>query len=411
MTPKPSVILRGVVKEYTIHRRQATTLKEMVLRGAWTETETEPFLALKGVDLEAFPGRCLAIMGHNGSGKSTLLKLITGITEPTSGTVEISGRVAALLELGAGFQPDFTGMENIFLQCAILGLNRPQILERLDAILAFADIGDFIYTPVKHLSSGMFIRLAFAIAVHVDADILVLDEVLAVGDQAFQLRCEQRIRDLRAQGKTILFVSHDVEQVRQMADEVLWLQGGERLEYGAARNVLPHYFEKLNAALRGEATTSSDLQEHIATLVYGRHSSPEARILSARFIDRDGVEKRSFDRGEPILIEIDFEARQSIGLLSACLALAAGSYTPVVVDSEIFRDLKSGTHRVRGSIMGHSLRDGVYVVGLSLSDSPKHARVFALHLRMNALSITSGSGDMDRSRPNELLEPWGNWEE
>lgn len=198
----------GLVKEYLVAQGRASTLKERVVRSSSFGGPKRPFRALDNVTFELPAGRSLAIMGGNGSGKSTLLKLISGIIPPTEGTIRVGGRVAALLELGAAFQEEFTGMENIFLQCSIFGMKRRQILDALDSIIAFSELEKFIHTPVKKYSSGMFMRLAFAIALHLDTEIIALDEVLAVGDQAFQLKCRRRIEREKEKGKTILFVSH-----------------------------------------------------------------------------------------------------------------------------------------------------------------------------------------------------------
>jgi lipopolysaccharide transport system ATP-binding protein len=208
--------------------------------------KAQPFWAVRDVSFALYPGQTLGIIGRNGSGKSTLLQIISGTLTPTQGSVSSGGRIAALLELGAGFNPEFTGRENVFLNGAIYGLSRSEVQARLDAILAFADIGDFIDEPVQHYSSGMFVRLAFSVIAHVDADILIIDEALAVGDALFANKCMRFLEGFRQRG-AILFVSHDTGTVTRLCDEVLWLNRGEAMQLGPARAVSEAYLEYLYA--------------------------------------------------------------------------------------------------------------------------------------------------------------------
>ena len=199
------------------------------------------FNALHHVSMEVRKGESIGIIGRNGSGKSTLLQIIAGTLQATEGSVKISGRIAALLELGSGFNPDFTGKENVFLNAAVLGLSRRQIEARYDAISEFAEIGEFIDEPVKTYSSGMVVRLAFAVAVHLDPDILIVDEALAVGDIYFRQRCMRKIHELRSRGVTIVYVTHDVSDVKALGDRTLWLREGRVVETGDAREVALKY--------------------------------------------------------------------------------------------------------------------------------------------------------------------------
>ncbi|WP_424682120.1 ABC transporter ATP-binding protein [Frateuria sp. YIM B11624] len=212
------------------------------------------FHALKGIDLEVRKGETLGIVGRNGSGKSTLLQIICGTLEPSAGTVQVQGRIAALLELGAGFNPDFTGRENVFLYGTVLGLTRAEVQARFDDIAAFADIGDFIDQPVKTYSSGMYVRLAFAVAINVTPDILVVDEALSVGDEAFQRKCFARINRIRDEGATVLFVSHSAGVVTQLCDRAVLLDRGELLLEGSPKFVVSRYQKMLYVpAERAEA--------------------------------------------------------------------------------------------------------------------------------------------------------------
>lgn len=199
------------------------------------------FFALKDVSFRLAEGESLAVVGTNGAGKSTLLSLVAGLTQPTEGQVIVRGRVAALLELGSGFHPELTGAENLRLNASLLGLSRRRTDELFDNIVAFADIGDFIGDPIRTYSTGMMMRLAFSVAVNVDPDVLIIDEVLAVGDEAFQKKCSERIRQFRHEGKTLLFVSHSAATVRELCDRALWLDHGRVVKDGEANEVLDAY--------------------------------------------------------------------------------------------------------------------------------------------------------------------------
>jgi ABC-type polysaccharide/polyol phosphate transport system ATPase subunit len=204
----------------------------------------EVFYALKDVSFQVERGECMAIVGGNGAGKSTLLSLVSGLCQPTEGRIEVNGRVAALLELGSGFHPELTGAENILLNASLLGLSRKKTEGCFDEIVEFSGIGEFLHEPLRTYSSGMIMRLAFSVAVHVDPDILIIDEVLAVGDQAFQAKCFERIATFKRTGKTLLFVSHSAQLVRQFCDRTLWLDKGEAVLVGAADEVLNAYAGK-----------------------------------------------------------------------------------------------------------------------------------------------------------------------
>ena len=230
--PAPTVIrLSGVSKRFVI--RKDNSLKErLVTLGRAGRRHSEDFWALRGLSTELRAGETVALIGHNGSGKSTLLKIIGGILAPTEGSVELRGRIAALLELGAGFHPDLTGRENVYLNASILGLSREETDDRFDDIVAYSGISEFIDTQVKFYSSGMYVRLAFAVAVHTDPDILLVDEVLAVGDEAFQRKCLDTIRTFQTEGRTIVLVTHSLGQVAELADRAILLHHGEVIQDG-----------------------------------------------------------------------------------------------------------------------------------------------------------------------------------
>lgn len=226
-TPPPVVVkVDAVSKRFTV-RKDSSIKERIVTLGRAGRRHKEEFWALRDVTVDIHAGTTIGLIGHNGSGKSTLLKAIGGIIEPTSGSVRQRGRIAALLELGAGFHPDLTGRENVYLNAAVLGLSRAEVDDRFDEIIAFSGIGDFVDTQVKFYSSGMYVRLAFAVAVHTDPDILLVDEVLAVGDEAFQRKCLDKIRSFQADGRTIIIVSHSLGQITELCDRVILMNAGE----------------------------------------------------------------------------------------------------------------------------------------------------------------------------------------
>ena len=231
--------IRDLRKEFVLSHSGAGSIKAALLW--WKRRRLERLEVLKGITFDLAAGETVAVVGRNGAGKSTLLSLIARVYKPTSGTITVRGRIAPLLELGAGFHPDLTGRENVFFNGVILGLTRRQILERTDDIVAFAELEHHIDTPVRNYSSGMLARLGFAVAVHVDADVLIVDEVLAVGDFAFEEKCYQRIDEFRAAGGSILLVSHDEESILRVADRCIWLHDGLIRMTGDPREVLDAY--------------------------------------------------------------------------------------------------------------------------------------------------------------------------
>jgi lipopolysaccharide transport system ATP-binding protein len=262
MSSEIAIRVRGLSKCYPIFDRPQDRLKQMLVRGR--RKYYRDFWAVRDIDLDVYRGETVGIIGRNGSGKSTLLQLICGTLMPTSGSVEVSGRTAALLELGSGFNPDFTGRENVYMNGAILGLHNEEIDARFDDIAAFADIGDFIDQPIKTYSSGMHVRLAFAVAVCVDPDILVVDEALAVGDEAFQRKCFARIEQIQERGGTILFVSHSLQTVVQLCLRAMLFERGELLLEGRPRHVTAQYQRLVNASPEAALRISEEIKSPAA---------------------------------------------------------------------------------------------------------------------------------------------------
>ena len=233
---KPAVVVDDVSKMFRIYHERNQSLKAALMRGR--RAKYDEFWALKDVSLEIASGQTYGLVGHNGSGKSTLLKTMAKILRPDSGAVETNGKVSALLELGAGFHPELSGRDNVYLNGSILGLSKREIDAKFDDIVGFAGLEDFVDQPVKNYSSGMYVRLGFSIAINVDPEILMVDEILAVGDEEFQRRCMEKFKDFKDDGKTIIVVSHALGTVRTMCDEVAWLDHGRLVETGDPNTII-----------------------------------------------------------------------------------------------------------------------------------------------------------------------------
>jgi len=280
---------------HVIERALRAPFKWLQSRGQ-KNTEDVEFWALKGVSVQIKQGEVVGIIGRNGAGKSTLLKILSRITIPTEGRVTIDGRIASLLEVGTGFHPELTGRENVFLNGAILGMPRAEILRKFDEIVEFSEIGQFLDTPVKHYSSGMYVRLAFAVAAHLDPEILICDEVLAVGDAAFQKKCLAKIKSFAGSGKTVLFVSHNPETVRSLCPRSIWLKDGRVQKDGSTEEVLDGY---LDSVARGTSFT---------------WENPDYGLTIHKVIIRntDGEETRRFYPGEDLVVDVFYEAKKRI---------------------------------------------------------------------------------------------------
>lgn len=240
MSPN-AVEVVDVSKKYRLFHERNQTLKSALLRGK--RTRHEDFWALSNVSFEVSHGQTFGIIGRNGSGKSTLLKCLAKIIYPTSGEIRHHGSMASLLEVGSGFHPELSGLDNIFLNGAILGMSKREIRQKIDSIIDFAGVGTFIDQPVKNYSSGMYVRLGFSVAIHVEPDILVVDEVLAVGDADFRKKCDQKFDEIKKSGRTTILVSHDMATVKSMCDQVVWLQGGKVCALGESTEVVRKYSE------------------------------------------------------------------------------------------------------------------------------------------------------------------------
>jgi ABC-type polysaccharide/polyol phosphate transport system ATPase subunit len=361
MTQPGSIEIDNASRRFRVYPQSVRTLKELLV--ARRRTRGTDVWALRGVSAAIAPGEAVGLIGRNGSGKTTLLRLVAGIIKPTSGTVAVEGRVGSLLELGAGFHPEFTGRENVYLNGAILGLKREAIRRHMDEIVAFAELERFIDVPVRTYSSGMYMRLGFAIAAHLDVDVLLLDEVFAVGDEEFQRKCFGKIFEFKQRGGTIVFVSHDAAAVDRLCARAVLLRNGEVAFDGPTREAITQY-HRLLAEERDPDERRAGLSE------YG---TGDARIVECRLTAPGGEERRQFAPGEPLTahVRIDGAADVAPPRLSwelrdeAGLVLAAGA----VDTAEIGWRSGTGTQRFRFDVESLPLGDGRFRLRLELADA------------------------------------------
>lgn len=327
-TAPTAVSVVGLSKEYRLYRQPIDRLKELLFP---RKQRSERVWAVRDVSFDIPQGQVLGLIGTNGSGKSTLLRMVTGVLQPTTGAVATNGRVTALLELGAGFNPDFTGRENAFLNGALLGLNPDEVRARLPAMLDFAGIGPFIDHPVKTYSSGMYVRLAFSIAVNIDPDILIVDEALAVGDTFFQHRCMRRMHEFRAAGKTILFVTHDTAAVKALCDRAILLHEGRMIDDGAPDAVVGHYLQRFyfndvpldspaplapardgaDALPVAGALADQEIERQLPN-IDARYGTGAARVVGLACYDSQGRRTDDLTIGDPLIVRISVQCHQRV---------------------------------------------------------------------------------------------------
>jgi lipopolysaccharide transport system ATP-binding protein len=416
---KPVIRAEGLSKRYSIGGQRASygTLRDMVAqwgravvqparRGLITSQERTVW-ALNDVGFEVWPGEVVGVIGRNGAGKSTLLKILSRITEPTAGRVELYGRIASLLEVGTGFHPELTGRENIALNGAILGMGRAEVRRKFDEVVAFAEIEKFIDTPVKFYSSGMHVRLAFAVAAHLEPEILVLDEVLAVGDTAFQQKCLGKMREVTNEGRTVLLVSHSMSIVTQLCKKSLWLDEGRVRAFGPSEEVIQYY-------LTAQRTVAAEFRRD--------ETKPQVTapvfISAARIRNSENQVAAMFDARRPFSIEIEYEVSQStlawIGFTIAThngidvLAAADGD-----VDAYASIPRETGAHTSECSIPGGLLNAGQYLLSVyaartvggrvEILDQAEHVLAFGVE------NATGVGAYMPRPRAG-VISPKLDWE-
>jgi ABC-2 type transport system ATP-binding protein len=373
----PAIVARGVSKRFLLHHQRATSLKERLL--LHRSASAEDFWALRDVDLEVAGGQTVGLIGPNGSGKSTLLKVLSGILAPTTGSVEVRGRIASLLELGAGFNGELTGRENIYLNAAILGLSRRETERSFDAIVAFSELEPFIDNQVKHYSSGQYVRLGFAIAVHVDPDILLVDEVLAVGDESFQRKCLAKIAQFQERGCTILFVTHALDLVPRVCGRGVVLDHGRVLHDGDP--------VEATEKLRGLLGTAADQ----AVGATGALTGP--KLAAVRLFDpASGADKGHFGAGEPMAIEFDVAAPAGTPPVSVRLAVTGPADVPMwVMDSEPLTVPAGGVATVRFTVKELPPLQGIFAFAVAVRDPASSVAYDAR--RYGEAFVVTGSSD------------------
>ena len=395
------ISLDGVTKNYRLwgRRSQFATLKSALLKRDLMPAADASVVALKNVSFSVDRGEAFGIIGRNGSGKSTLLKLISGILKPTQGKVSVNGRIAALIELGAGFHPEITGRENIYINGIMLGLSRREIDQRFDRIVEFSGIADFLDQPVKTYSSGMYVRLGFAVAVHVDPDVLLIDEVLSVGDEEFSARCVAKIQEMKYRGVTLLFVTHQLDQVRNLCDRALWLDHGQVEAIGDPMRVVDAYLQEVSGGVASmQPPALSPSEEEAAPEPPPKSENDEERWGSGEIVikrvaltDHQGRELVALGAGTPVTFDIDVEARVpqddfvfGLGIYHADGTCVYGTNT----DVEGYAPQKiEGKVRVRFVIASLDLVAGTYRVDVAVHT--RNGRAF--DYRRNVLRVIVGS--------------------
>jgi ABC-2 type transport system ATP-binding protein/lipopolysaccharide transport system ATP-binding protein len=381
-------------------QERRTSLKELFVRGRSPVSE---FWALRDVSLEVERGTTYGLIGHNGSGKSTLLKLMANIHRPTSGTISHDGRVSALLELGAGFHPELSGRENIYLNGSILGMPRKKIDDAFDRILEFAGLGDFIDSPVKVYSSGMYARLGFSIAVHLDPEILIVDEILAVGDEDFQRRCFDYLSELRSRGVTIVFVSHSLPLVQTMCDRVAWLDHGSLVMEGPAVEVVDAYVEDVNRKENKRVVRTQAAHPVRGLDTTTRRGTGELEITAVDVLaDSGGLPVM----GEGLTIRVHYDAHQPITSPVFALAFYPEHGQKVAGPNSVTRDLGtlSGPGYVDYRLDALPLQHGHWSVSLGVTNST-YTHVYDHLDRALKLTVQAGSGP---AQAGDVLLP-GSW--
>jgi ABC-type polysaccharide/polyol phosphate transport system ATPase subunit len=362
--------------------------REEEVHSATRGTMSSTIHALREVSFSVSRGAGLGIIGRNGAGKTTLLKMISRVTWPTSGTVRVAGHVVSLIELGAGFHPELTGRENVYLGAGLFGLTRREIDRQFDAIVAFADVARLIDTPMKRYSSGLYARLGFSVAIHSNPDIVLVDEVLSVGDAAFRRRALEALRGLMASGKTVLFISHDMWNVRRLCSEILWMEDGRVRAYGAAAEIAERYMNEVN--LQALANQDTSLQSH-------RGGTGEIRYESVETLSGLGQPAAFFDASDAVVVRASYRATQAIDQPVFQIAI-------VDVDTGVVVTTASSTARDVGLVTGRGeiefrfdalpLRPRQYVLRLSITDRD-HLASYDVVSAGPRFAVTGAGGGVD----------------
>ena len=367
------ISVRNVKKMFRVYRDRGNTLKDRILFAG--RRKYEEHWVLNGVSFEVKRGEAIGLIGQNGCGKSTTLKMLTKILYPDEGSIEMKGRVSSLIELGAGFHPDLSGRENIYTNASIFGLSRKEIDARLEDIIAFSELEAFIDDPVRTYSSGMYMRLAFAVAINVDADILLIDEILAVGDAAFQAKCFRKLQEIKGRGTTIVIVSHAMSQLELICDRSIWVADGLVKMDGKPRDVHPRYMEWMSRKNQQEEKKKDEQETGEAGETDNdgnlkRWGSGEARMTGVKVLGADGTEKTDFSPWDPFTIHIDYTAQKQLDDAVIGLAVYRSDGTLVYGTNTLIDTSSPVTLKTAGTIdlkiEGLPASNGSYSIDLAL---------------------------------------------
>lgn len=387
-----TVEAKNVSKKFKLIHERNQSIKAAIMRGR--RTVSEDFWALRDVSFAVNRGETFGLIGENGSGKSTMLKCLTRILRPNEGSVRVEGKVSALLELGAGFHHELSGRENVFLNGAILGLSQKELRSRFDEIVEFAGIGQFIDEPVKNYSSGMYVRLGFSVAINVDPDVLLVDEVLAVGDEAFQRKCNEKFAELRRAGKTIVLVSHGMAGVQNLCDRVAWFSHGRLMQVGKPRDVIEAY------------TGTVQIDREVDDGGHNRWGSGEGRITNVCFLGGDGQPVTKLRSGEPATLRLSYDMRSPIEqpVFGLTIATLEGFQVtgPSSRDAGCIPQILDGTGHVDISFDPVVLLPGSYDLTVSLYD---YTCLHPYDFRQNVLRFDVDRGPIVESGGVVSLSP------
>jgi len=396
-----AISVKNLTKTYRTFGYPTDRIKQMLTLGRMNFHKE--FTALQDVSFEIKKGETVGIIGRNGSGKSTLLQLICGILKPTSGEVKVNGRISALLELGSGFNPEFTGRENVYFQGAVMGVAKEEMDARFDEIVTFADIGEFIDQPVRTYSSGMYVRLAFAIAVSVEPDILVVDEALAVGDLAFQRRCFARLKQLMSdKQRIVILVSHDLRQVERFCSRVLYIQRGHLIADGASFDVCKLYHDKMNLVIKNDLASQTKTQAMIT-------STGEAELLGISINDFDPKVMPELFPGDPLRVSVRFRLFAHLARPEFIIGTQASDFlylsSSSTTEFESPQSLSAGEHVIEYALEQFPLAPGQYFIRFGIRD--EHFRLLFAGEGLCPFLVIPDT--LEVVRPNRLLDLKTSW--